>query len=311
MLGGPARCQDTYQDWISLYCWAPFHAALMAAPAGSRCHWDQISRWVGVSPGGAECPLRAGPLRGHRCGHVLVPAGWSDDAPSAAPTASSLAAPSCWPSCSPAPGPAPSSTPSSCRSTLNTSPTARWPDPPVRAGCPPGWPWLRPWGWAASCPSQPPSRSAEPGKGLKCQRSSAQPLPAPVPVRGQQQPPSPPALGANERDEWAEGEGDRAERGRGSGCPRGMEWVLWHGGRMGLGLWIPASAPGGEKGPRRWVPSLLGPSPPLGTPGPGQAGSTGGARLGRGEPQALAGSHHPVPAHPVPSRPLRPPGRPR
>ncbi|XP_054657325.1 receptor activity-modifying protein 2 isoform X5 [Grus americana] len=43
VLGGPARCQDTYQDWISLYCWAPFHAALMATPEGSHCCWDQIS----------------------------------------------------------------------------------------------------------------------------------------------------------------------------------------------------------------------------------------------------------------------------
>ncbi|XP_014814588.1 PREDICTED: uncharacterized protein LOC106898043 isoform X3 [Calidris pugnax] len=42
VLGGPARCQDTYQDWISLYCWAPFHATLMATPEGSRCRWDQI-----------------------------------------------------------------------------------------------------------------------------------------------------------------------------------------------------------------------------------------------------------------------------
>ncbi|KAM7082039.1 uncharacterized protein J5F26_014707 isoform 1-T1 [Ciconia maguari] len=43
VLGGPARCEDTYQDWISLYCWAPFHATLMATPEGSRCHWEQIS----------------------------------------------------------------------------------------------------------------------------------------------------------------------------------------------------------------------------------------------------------------------------
>ncbi|XP_075027827.1 uncharacterized protein LOC142092021 isoform X2 [Calonectris borealis] len=43
VLEGPARCQDTYQDWISLYCWAPFHATLMATPEGSRCCWDQIS----------------------------------------------------------------------------------------------------------------------------------------------------------------------------------------------------------------------------------------------------------------------------
>ncbi|XP_030364401.1 uncharacterized protein LOC115617698 isoform X2 [Strigops habroptila] len=43
VLGGAARCQDTYQDWISLYCWTPFHATLMTTPEGSRCHWDQIS----------------------------------------------------------------------------------------------------------------------------------------------------------------------------------------------------------------------------------------------------------------------------
>uniref|UniRef100_A0A8C4TYC3 Receptor activity modifying protein 2 n=1 Tax=Falco tinnunculus TaxID=100819 RepID=A0A8C4TYC3_FALTI len=43
VLRGAAGCQDTYQDWISLYCWAPFHATLMAIPEGSRCRWDQIS----------------------------------------------------------------------------------------------------------------------------------------------------------------------------------------------------------------------------------------------------------------------------
>ncbi|XP_054657324.1 receptor activity-modifying protein 2 isoform X4 [Grus americana] len=132
VLGGPARCQDTYQDWISLYCWAPFHAALMATPEGSHCCWDQISR-----------------------------------------------------------------------STPSTSPTARRPGPPGWAGCPPGWPWLWPWGSAALCPSQPPLRLAEPEKGLKSQRAAAQPLPAPVPARGWKHPPSLPALGTNEWDEEA------------------------------------------------------------------------------------------------------------
>ncbi|XP_062484803.1 uncharacterized protein LOC134168777 isoform X4 [Pezoporus occidentalis] len=65
VLGGAARCQDTYQDWISLYCWAPFHATLMTTPEGSRCHWDQISRFMlntsptarGLSPPGrVRCP---------------------------------------------------------------------------------------------------------------------------------------------------------------------------------------------------------------------------------------------------------------
>ncbi|XP_065555035.1 uncharacterized protein LOC136023941 isoform X2 [Lathamus discolor] len=46
VLGGAARCQDTYQDWISLYCWAPFHASLMTTPEGSRCCWEQISRFM-------------------------------------------------------------------------------------------------------------------------------------------------------------------------------------------------------------------------------------------------------------------------
>ncbi|RLV76557.1 hypothetical protein DV515_00016857 [Chloebia gouldiae] len=39
----PAHCQDIYQGWISFYCWAPFHATLIAIPKGSRCRWDQIS----------------------------------------------------------------------------------------------------------------------------------------------------------------------------------------------------------------------------------------------------------------------------
>ncbi|XP_053944053.1 receptor activity-modifying protein 1-like isoform X3 [Cuculus canorus] len=43
VLEGPAHCQDTYQDWISLYCWVPFHATLMAIPESSRCRWEQIS----------------------------------------------------------------------------------------------------------------------------------------------------------------------------------------------------------------------------------------------------------------------------
>ncbi|XP_064380877.1 uncharacterized protein LOC135330628 [Dromaius novaehollandiae] len=47
VLAGPARCQDTYRDWISLYCWAPFHAAIAATPEGSRCRWDRIGSIYG------------------------------------------------------------------------------------------------------------------------------------------------------------------------------------------------------------------------------------------------------------------------
>uniref|UniRef100_A0A8B9UGL2 Receptor activity modifying protein 1 n=1 Tax=Anas zonorhyncha TaxID=75864 RepID=A0A8B9UGL2_9AVES len=36
-------------DWVALYCWAPFHATLMATPEGSRCRWEQIGRWVAYS----------------------------------------------------------------------------------------------------------------------------------------------------------------------------------------------------------------------------------------------------------------------
>ncbi|XP_074705818.1 uncharacterized protein LOC141934348 isoform X1 [Strix aluco] len=110
VLAGPARCQDTYPDWISLYCWAPFHATLMATPEGSRCCWDQISRWVHVGPAVPDAHWE----QGRRGGRVPVASGRPHAAPSAAPTASSPAAPSCWPSCSPAPGPAPASMPSSC-----------------------------------------------------------------------------------------------------------------------------------------------------------------------------------------------------
>ncbi|XP_075767607.1 receptor activity-modifying protein 2-like [Pelodiscus sinensis] len=42
--GGLAHCRDTYLEWISLYCWTTFHAAVMATPERSRCQWDQIGR---------------------------------------------------------------------------------------------------------------------------------------------------------------------------------------------------------------------------------------------------------------------------
>ncbi|XP_067397064.1 receptor activity-modifying protein 1-like [Emydura macquarii macquarii] len=41
---GSAHCRDTYLEWISLYCWTTFHAAVMVTPERSRCQWDQISR---------------------------------------------------------------------------------------------------------------------------------------------------------------------------------------------------------------------------------------------------------------------------
>ncbi|XP_038024696.1 receptor activity-modifying protein 2 isoform X3 [Anas platyrhynchos] len=94
---------------------------------------------------------------------------------SGAPTASSPPAPSSWPGCLPAPGPAPLSTPFSCRSTPNISATAAGRSPPGWGGRPPGWLPLWLWGWAASCPSQPPSPSAEPGEGLGARRGVAQP----------------------------------------------------------------------------------------------------------------------------------------
>ncbi|XP_061333492.1 uncharacterized protein LOC133281723 isoform X2 [Pezoporus flaviventris] len=239
VLGGAARCQDTYQDWISLYCWAPFHATLMTTPEGSRCHWDQISRWVSAGPGGAECTPRVGPLQRM----------WSHAAPPAAPTVSSLAVPSCWPSSSPAPGPAPSSMPSSCRFMLNTSPTARGLSPPGQARCPPGWLWLWPWGSAASYPLQQPLCSAEPQRGL-----TPQPLLVPMPVRSQQLPPSFPALGT---EGWAGGAGDRAEQWWGSGHPWEWSGSPWHwgGGSWAWGsgcLHLPQSR--GESGEGDWAP---------------------------------------------------------
>ncbi|XP_061223037.1 uncharacterized protein LOC133219624 isoform X2 [Neopsephotus bourkii] len=194
VLGGAARCQDTYQDWISLYCWAPFHATLMTTPEGSRCRWDQISRWVSAGPGGAQCTSRVGPLQRM----------WPHSAPLAVPTASSPAALSCWPSSSPAPGPAPPSTPSTSRFMLNTSPTAQGLSLPGRARCPPGWLLLWPWGSAASCPLQQPLCSAEPQRGL-----TPQPLPAPMLLRRQLLPLSFRALGT---EGWAWGAEDRAEQ---------------------------------------------------------------------------------------------------
>ncbi|XP_074705819.1 uncharacterized protein LOC141934348 isoform X2 [Strix aluco] len=300
VLAGPARCQDTYPDWISLYCWAPFHATLMATPEGSRCCWDQISRWVHVGPAVPDAHWE----QGRRGGRVPVASGRPHAAPSAAPTASSPAAPSCWPSCSPAPGPAPASMPSSCRSTLNTSPTARGLGPPGWAGRPPRWPWLRPWGSVASYPLQPPSRSAEPGEGLKPQQAAAQPLAAPAPARGWQQPPSLPALGI---EEWDEGEGDRAEWGGGSGHPWGGSRTRGTGGRLGLGVQVPASALG-VGGHREKGPGQRSPDPARAEPLPwhprGLAGSTRDAGLGEGSP----GLGWRPPSGPCPSPPDAPEG---
>lgn len=66
MPGGPSRCQDPYQDWVALYCWAPFHATLMATPEGSRCRWEQIGRWVlrrlRAAPMGGAAPHTHGVL---------------------------------------------------------------------------------------------------------------------------------------------------------------------------------------------------------------------------------------------------------
>ncbi|TFK10668.1 Choline-phosphate cytidylyltransferase B [Platysternon megacephalum] len=43
--GGSAHCRDdTYLEWISLYCWTTFHATVMATPEWSRCQWEQIGR---------------------------------------------------------------------------------------------------------------------------------------------------------------------------------------------------------------------------------------------------------------------------
>lgn len=171
--GGASRCQDPYQDWVALYCWAPFHATLMATPEGSRCRWEQIGRWV-------LRRLRAAPTEGLPPIHMgscppWIPSPHLFPQFSAAPTASSPPAPSSWPGCLPAPGPAPLSTPFSCRSTPNISATAAGRSPPGRGGRPPGWLPLWLWGWAASCPSQPPSPSAEPGEGLGARRGVAQP----------------------------------------------------------------------------------------------------------------------------------------
>ncbi|XP_074705821.1 uncharacterized protein LOC141934348 isoform X4 [Strix aluco] len=225
VLAGPARCQDTYPDWISLYCWAPFHATLMATPEGSRCCWDQISSAYSELSG---------------CTQLL---------------AQLLSCP--------------------------------WPSAGLDAFF-----------------LQPPSRSAEPGEGLKPQQAAAQPLAAPAPARGWQQPPSLPALGI---EEWDEGEGDRAEWGGGSGHPWGGSRTRGTGGRLGLGVQVPASALG-VGGHREKGPGQRSPDPARAEPLPwhprGLAGSTRDAGLGEGSP----GLGWRPPSGPCPSPPDAPEG---
>ncbi|XP_053944049.1 uncharacterized protein LOC104054467 isoform X1 [Cuculus canorus] len=174
-----------------------------------------------------------------------------------------------------------SSTRSSCRSTPNTSATARGPSCLCWVGCPLGWPWWQPWGSAALCLSWLPSRSAEPRKGLKPLCAAA-----PVTAGSCQQPPSLPALGIREQDEWAEGEEDRAEGDRGSGCL--MAWrEAWHRTLDGMGKHR-------EKGPRHG-----GSDPAWAEPLHWHLRCHPGREL-----QALAGSNHPIPVHPIPLHPL-------
>lgn len=116
---GAAQCQDSYQDWISLYCWAPFHT-----PEGSHCSWDRIRRRAGISPAVPSVRLERGPCRG---GRVPVP-GWPHSGLSTASALSSTAAPRCWLSCS-ALGLLLSSTPS-WRFTPNASPSSWGQTPP-------------------------------------------------------------------------------------------------------------------------------------------------------------------------------------
>ncbi|XP_067167963.1 receptor activity-modifying protein 2 isoform X4 [Apteryx mantelli] len=71
VLAGPARCQDTYRDWISLYCWAPFHAAVTATPEGSRCRWDHIGSIYSELSNCTEVLAEMRPRCGERSGRVL------------------------------------------------------------------------------------------------------------------------------------------------------------------------------------------------------------------------------------------------
>lgn len=67
---GTAHCQD----WVSLYCWASFHATLIATPEGSQSYcWDWVSRRAAISRSDAKCTLGVGPLWGCRSGRVPVP----------------------------------------------------------------------------------------------------------------------------------------------------------------------------------------------------------------------------------------------
>ncbi|XP_054080721.1 uncharacterized protein LOC128919420 isoform X2 [Rissa tridactyla] len=301
VLGGPARCQDTYQDWISLYCWAPFHATLMATPEGSRCRWDQISRWVGVTLAVPNARSEWGCC----CGCVTVPVGRPDaTSPQHLQRALRL---------HPAAGPAAllplarrrprRLLPAGPRRILHQlhghrAPWAGQAAPRHGRGC----------GCGAQLPRAPrscPHAQQNPERGSNTIGQLPSPC-LPPRRRGARNSPRP-------SQPWELMSGTRVRgqgrAGTGFWVSLGMEWVLWHGGRLGPGLWTPASALGrgaSGEGSRVGGPDPTGAKPLLRHPEVGAGRECQGCQAGEGEPQALAGSHCPIPAHPIPS--LRTPG---
>ncbi|KAH0627000.1 hypothetical protein JD844_002351 [Phrynosoma platyrhinos] len=57
-------CGDAYYDWIALYCWPKFHAAIVATDESSRCLWEtvgsiygELALCTGLLAEGMGCPM--------------------------------------------------------------------------------------------------------------------------------------------------------------------------------------------------------------------------------------------------------------
>ncbi|XP_061445280.1 receptor activity-modifying protein 1-like isoform X2 [Rhineura floridana] len=62
--GQASDCGDTYYDWIALFCWPEFHAAIMATAESNQCLWETIGSMyselvlcTGLLAEGMGCPV--------------------------------------------------------------------------------------------------------------------------------------------------------------------------------------------------------------------------------------------------------------
>lgn len=284
----------------------------MATPEGSRCRWDQISRWVGVSPSGAKCTLGAGPLQGRCGGHVLCwQVGLMPPPPQHLQRALRL---------HPAAGPAALLPLAQCRPRRllpagprrilhqlhgGQAPRAGWAAPRDGCGCGCG-------AWLPRAPGSRPHTQQSPERSSNPSRQLPSPC-LPLHQRGASNSPLP-----SQPWEFMSGMSGLRVRGTGQSRDRGLGVPGDGAGPMAQGEAGPQAlaaciCPGGgerwEKGPRHRGPDPGWAEPFLGTLGWGLAGSAGDARLvGGALGLGWQPPSRPCPSCPCPSPPDAPGG---